>query len=189
MSKPRGRPSQGRGLSLDEILATALGLLEEGGTAGLTMRSLASRLGVTPMSLYNHVADRADLLLKLSDRVYSEVAQCVGLLDEPQAELRLVLIRYFDAVTRYPQLTLAIFAEPQAFAGVTRKVSEHLTALLGSLTPEPSLWRDILVDHAHGCGIALALSAGNGEAIQGQYALALDRLLARIQTRDASVSA
>ncbi|MCB2252198.1 TetR/AcrR family transcriptional regulator [Pseudomonas chlororaphis] len=191
MSKPRGRPNQGKGIDQEAILATALELLEAGGEAGLTMRSLASRLGVTPMSLYNHVEDRVDLLRKISDRVYSDVALDSEPADHPLEPLRLLLSRYFDAVARYPQLTLAIFSEPRAFAGVTRLISERLTALLEPVTAEPSLWRDILVDHAHGCGIALALSTADGgpvdkAALQAQYALALDRLLARIQGEQAA---
>ncbi|MGE7955402.1 TetR/AcrR family transcriptional regulator [Pseudomonas sp. NPDC089530] len=187
MSKPRGRPNQGQGICQADILDTALDLLEAGGNTGLTMRSLASRLGVTPMSLYNHVEDRVDLLRKISDRVYSDVAHDNDPADDSPEPLRLLLTRYFSAVARYPQLTLAIFTEPQAFAGVTRKISDRLTELLEPLTPEPSLWRDILVDHAHGCGIALALSSAacgqvDKASLQAQYSLALDRLLARIRS-------
>jgi len=55
-----------------DILTTALTLRDDSGGQGLTMRALATRLGVTPMSLYNHVADQAGLLRALSDRVYAE---------------------------------------------------------------------------------------------------------------------
>jgi hypothetical protein len=107
-------------------------------------------------------------------------------LDEPQqladerAHIRVLLTRYHQAVGRFPQLTLAIFATPQAFAGVTREITEHLTALLQRLTDHPLLWRDILIDHAHGSGLALVAGQAQPAQIahlQLQYQQALDRLL------------
>ena len=44
------------------MLATALALADKHGLDGLTMGAVAGRLGVTPMALYRHVANKADLL-------------------------------------------------------------------------------------------------------------------------------
>ncbi|KFI06924.1 TetR/AcrR family transcriptional regulator [Massilia sp. BSC265] len=187
MTRPRGRPARGEGVTREEILSAALALLDEDG-AGFGMRALAARLGVTPMSLYHHVGDRAGLLLALSERVYAAV------LDDPvpahgaapadgMAQIRALLTRYHEAVGRHPQLTLAIFCEPAAFAGTARLITERLTLLLSALTPDYPLWRDILVDHAHGSGLALCAARGDRmqfEAMRGQYRLALDSMLARI---------
>lgn len=168
MTRPRGRPSQGSGVARDEVLAAALAMLDEG--RDLTMRALAARLGVTAMSLYRHVGDHAGLLRALSDLVYAEVLDSAPA--EPLAEIRWLLKRYHRAVARHPQLTLAIFATPDAFAGVTRHITDRLTALLAQLTDAPKLWRDILIDHAHGSGLA--------QATQAHYQQALERLLARL---------
>ena len=51
MSRPRGRPAHGKGVTLDAILSTALAMLDEGEGDGLSLRALAARLGVTPMSI------------------------------------------------------------------------------------------------------------------------------------------
>lgn len=183
MTRVRGRPAQGQGIARDDILVEALVLLGEGAGHGLTMRALATRLGVTPMSLYRHVGDQAGLLRALADQVYAQVLdEPAGLADE-RAQIRALLIRYHQAVGRYPQLTLAIFATPQAFAGVTREITERLTTLLARITDACLVWRDILVDHAHGSGLALAVAARQAqpaqiEAIAQQYPQALDRLLA-----------
>jgi AcrR family transcriptional regulator len=168
------------GVALHDILTAALALLDEGGGQGLTMRALASRLGVTPMSLYHHVKDRAGLLRALSDRVYGEVLEGTGSYLDHQKEVRELLVRYHDVVGRHPQLTLAIFAEPEAFAGVSRQITDRLTSLLATITPEPVLWRDILIDHAHGSGLALTSARGDKKQIdtmREQYQQALDRLL------------
>ncbi len=80
MNRPRGRPTRGMGVTLDDILPGWLTLLAEDGGYGLTMRALATRLGDTPMSLYLHLEDRAGLLRALSDRVYAGVLEGVGAL-------------------------------------------------------------------------------------------------------------
>jgi len=182
MTRPRGRPARGQGVPRDAILDAALALLDEDGDAGLTMRALAARLGVTPMSLYHHVTDRAGLLRALSDRLYGDVLLGVDAAGGPIDGIRMLLSRYYDAVVTHPQLTLAIFAEPAAFAGASREITERLTALLAGVTPAPLLWRDILVDHAHGSGLALIVARGDAarvDALRHAYRQALDCLLAQ----------
>lgn len=182
MNRPRGRPARGQGVTRDKVLDAALALLDEGGDQALSMRSLAARLDVTAMSLYHHVGDRSGLLRALSDRVYEEVLAGTEVLPDPCAEIRRLLGRYHDAVGRHPQLTLAIFAEPAALAGTTRQITERLDVLLAALTPAYLLWRDILVDHAHGSGLALTAAQGDpqqAQAMREQYGMALDALLAQ----------
>ncbi|WP_343730017.1 TetR family transcriptional regulator [Duganella sp.] len=183
MTRPRGRPTPGSGVSRDAILAAALVLLDEGGGQGLTMRALAQRLGVTAMSLYRHVGDHAGLLRMLSDRVYAAVLEQPAGEAGALAHLRGLLTRYHQAIASHPQLTLAIFATPAAFAGVTRQITEQLTALLAVMTDQPELWRDILVDHAHGAGLALVSARGDAaqaESMAARYQQALDGLLTRL---------
>lgn len=185
MTALRGRPARGTGLSKDDIIAAALALLDEEPAAGLTMRALASKLNVTPMSLYNHVADRAALLRAVADRVYADVLEDQNTSLDHLPEVRRLLLRYYDAVARHPQLTLAIFSEPRAFAGVTEEITAHLTSVLASLTQDPETWRDILIDHAHGSGLARISGAGGkkeAQNLQKRYAHALDSLLARVHT-------
>jgi AcrR family transcriptional regulator len=192
MSRPRGRPARGQGVSRDEILDAALALLDEGGEQGLTMRALAARLKVTAMSLYHHVEDRTGLLRALSDRVYDGVLKGTARLADPVAEIRALLSIYHDAVGSHPQLTLAIFAEPAAFAGVTRQITERLTALIAPLTPAHLLWRDILVDHAHGSGLALAAvhdDLTQARTLREQYQRALDAMLAQFAAPETKTAA
>ena len=184
MKRPRGRPTRGQGVTREAILDAAQALLDEDGDAALTMRALAARLGVTPMSLYHHLPDRAGLLQALSARIYGNVLDGAGGSEDPRAALRALLERYCDAVGSHPALTLAIFAEPAAFAGTTRHITERLTALLSALTPAALLWRDILVDHAHGGGLARGAARGDprqAAALRGQSLAALDLLLDLLQ--------
>jgi AcrR family transcriptional regulator len=64
-------PRGGRATPLDRtaVLAEAVALADEGGLSAISMRALAARLGVVPMALYKHVADREDLIGGMIDAV------------------------------------------------------------------------------------------------------------------------
>jgi AcrR family transcriptional regulator len=59
-------------LTREMIVEAAMSLTGAQGLDGLTMRKLAGNLGVQAMSLYNHIANREDLLDSLVERVVSE---------------------------------------------------------------------------------------------------------------------
>jgi AcrR family transcriptional regulator len=60
-------------LSADGIFRAALRLVDAEGLDALTMRRLATELGVATMSLYTHVKDKEDLLLGLVNLVTAEI--------------------------------------------------------------------------------------------------------------------
>jgi AcrR family transcriptional regulator len=60
-------------LSRDRVVAAAMALADEKGVAGVTMRTIAGRLGVEAMSLYNHVAGRDGILDGMVDAVFGEI--------------------------------------------------------------------------------------------------------------------
>jgi len=68
MATTRRRP-----LSRERILAAALELVDEQGIDALSMRKLGQALGYEAMSLYNHVANKEDLLDGILDLVLAEM--------------------------------------------------------------------------------------------------------------------
>ncbi|MGW0041810.1 TetR/AcrR family transcriptional regulator [Rhodococcus sp. NPDC003348] len=69
------RDTQGRAripLNRDRVLRSAVVLADEFGLAGLSMRRLAQQLGVVPMALYKHIADKDELLDGMVDLVIDE---------------------------------------------------------------------------------------------------------------------
>lgn len=60
-------------LSRDRVLRAAVDLADESGIESLTMRKLGESLGVEAMSLYNHVANKTDLLDGMIDLVFGEI--------------------------------------------------------------------------------------------------------------------
>lgn len=63
-------PAAGRRkLDRATVVGTAIDLADAEGLEALSMRSLANRLGVVPMALYKHVADKDDLVGGMVDRI------------------------------------------------------------------------------------------------------------------------
>ena len=60
-------------LDRERIVAAALRIVDEEGVPALSLRRLADDLGVTPMSLYWHVADKAELLELVGQAVLAEI--------------------------------------------------------------------------------------------------------------------
>jgi AcrR family transcriptional regulator len=60
-------------ITRERVLRAALALADQGGFESLTMRNLAKELGVEAMSLYNHVANKDDLLDGMIDLVFGEI--------------------------------------------------------------------------------------------------------------------
>ncbi|MBA3735997.1 MAG: TetR/AcrR family transcriptional regulator [Actinobacteria bacterium] len=60
-------------LTRERVLEAAIRLADEGGIESLTMRKLARELGVEAMSLYNHVANKGDLVDAIVDLVVGEI--------------------------------------------------------------------------------------------------------------------
>jgi AcrR family transcriptional regulator len=60
-------------LNRQRVLAAAVALADQGGVDALSMRKLAQELGVVPMALYKHVANKDELLDGMIDVVVSEI--------------------------------------------------------------------------------------------------------------------
>jgi AcrR family transcriptional regulator len=60
-------------LSKQRVLRAAVALADAGGVEALSMRKLAQQLGVVPMALYKHVANKDELLDGMVDVVVGEI--------------------------------------------------------------------------------------------------------------------
>jgi AcrR family transcriptional regulator len=60
-------------LNRERVLRAAVALADEAGIDALSMRRLGQELGVEAMSLYNHVANKNDLLNGITDLVLGEI--------------------------------------------------------------------------------------------------------------------
>ena len=103
------------GLSKEAVLDAAVALADADGLSAVSMRRLASELGVEAMSLYNHVANKQDLHRGLVDRVWAEVDLA---LDEPdwRAALHRLCGSAYRAIIAHPWF----MSLPVTFGGMHR---------------------------------------------------------------------
>ncbi len=97
-----GHPAAPRApLSRDRVLRAAVALADQAGMSALTMRKLGEALGVEAMSLYNHVANKSDLLHGMIDIVFGEIDLPVGDGDW-QAAMRRRAVSARHVLSRHP---------------------------------------------------------------------------------------
>ncbi|MCC6269899.1 MAG: TetR/AcrR family transcriptional regulator C-terminal domain-containing protein [Microbacteriaceae bacterium] len=99
MAKVEGSPRVT--LTRERILRTAIELADASGLSGLTMRGLGEALGVEAMSLYNHVANKADLLGGMVDAVFAEI-ELPSHSDHWRTAIRKRSVSFHEVLTRHP---------------------------------------------------------------------------------------
>ncbi|MCP2256199.1 transcriptional regulator, TetR family [Prauserella aidingensis] len=88
-------------LTREQIVHTAVALLDQSGAGGLTMRRLAQELEVTATALYWHVKTKDDVLDLAVDRVFAEVA-IPEQTDEWRADVRTLASRWREVMLAHP---------------------------------------------------------------------------------------
>ena len=68
-----------------QIGDTAIRLFEKGGVKAVSMRKVASEVGVTPMAIYNHFENMEDLLLFVYERGVQKLARSIRIAMGKQA--------------------------------------------------------------------------------------------------------
>jgi TetR/AcrR family tetracycline transcriptional repressor len=113
-----------RGLTKAAIVTAGLDALDETGLDGLTVRVVATRLGVQPPALYWHVRSKQDLLDEMATEVWRQVGAALAALDPG----------------------LSWDASMTAFATITRRVllsrRDGAKMVSGTYLTDPGLLRD-----------------------------------------------
>ena len=103
------------------ILVAARELLDQEGLSAVAMRPVAERVGITPMAIYRHYADRASLLNAVADEGFRELAARVQSLQlKGNVEHRLTQVGniFLDAAMQSPNLYELMFLTPREGARV-----------------------------------------------------------------------
>jgi AcrR family transcriptional regulator len=123
----RRRPPQAP-LDRDRIVEAALAIVDRDGVEGLSIRRLAADLGASPMAVYWHVRDKAELLDLVGERVLEQIR-----IPDPagdwREQLRDVHHAMLEAVVRHPNTAdLMIGRARYGRAGIT--LFERLLSIL-----------------------------------------------------------
>ncbi|HEX7641921.1 MAG TPA: TetR/AcrR family transcriptional regulator [Burkholderiaceae bacterium] len=91
----------------EKILRAARKLLEKEGAPAVSMRRVAEAVGITPMAIYRHFANREALLKRISDDAFTAVAadwQKAAQTPDAMLGLRHAMLNYLDYAMRQPHL-------------------------------------------------------------------------------------
>jgi AcrR family transcriptional regulator len=127
--KSQSKPLSPPPLSRERVLSTALHLADEEGIEALSMRKLAEVLGVKAMSLYNHVANKDDLLDGIVDRVISEI-EVPDLRLDWKAAMRRRANSAHEVLLRHPWATMPIVSRINVGSAMLRYVDATLGCLV-----------------------------------------------------------
>lgn len=150
-----GRPRAGdERLSREVILAAALRIVDDEGVAALTMRRLASTLGVNPMSIYHHLPNKAAVFAGLAELVFAQLDPADPGDDVPwQDQLKVAARAYRGALRAHPNLALQVLSDTSAVSDVVvATVEPFYRALDRAGLPPRQIFEAVntLVDFIHG---------------------------------------
>jgi AcrR family transcriptional regulator len=115
-------------LSRDRVLRAAVAFADAAGIESLSMRRLAQELGVVPMALYKHVANKEELLDGLVDIVVGEIDPPVSDSDWRSAVQQRILSAR-RALLRHPWVSRVI----ESRTNLTPVVLEYMDSMIGML--------------------------------------------------------
>ncbi|MGW1208418.1 TetR/AcrR family transcriptional regulator [Streptomyces sp. NPDC002499] len=126
----------------EEILDAALAIADEHGLDAVSMRALAERVGVTPMALYRHVKDKAELLDGMLGRLLAALLRS-GAIEDLAWDERLNALAYAvrEVTGRHPWAAQLLFARPAVTPDAVRAVDIIYVALIEAGVPESEVPR------------------------------------------------
>ena len=118
----------------DEILSAACGLLVSGGLDGLSMRKLATQLGVTAPALYRHYASKETVLVDVVGEAFKVFAQYLYRAVEgrtPLERFRLTGRSYLAFALEHPQYYSLLHAAHEIMGrdGLPHEATDHASAV------------------------------------------------------------
>ena len=113
-------------LSKDRVLRAAVALADGSGIESLSMRNLAEELGVVPMALYKHVANKEQLLDGMIDVVVGEIDPPVHGTDW-KSTVRQRILSARQALLRHPWAPRVIESKKNP----TPVVLEYMDSMIG----------------------------------------------------------
>ena len=115
-------------LSRERIADTALRFIDDHGLDALSMRKLGAELGVEAMSLYNHVANKDDLLGAVADLLYEQILTEYGVPSGNwQAQARVMAASYVSVAIAHPHAFSLLLNRPPVGEGGLRFMDRIVT--------------------------------------------------------------
>src|SRR3954447_26439646 len=122
-------------INREAVLDATLALAEERGLDAVSMRAVATRLGVTPMALYRHVGDKQGLLDGLVERLLDELPAPPPSLP-PGERLGAMAVASRSIARRHPDVFVMLLRRPATTPASLRARERAYAALADAGVPE-----------------------------------------------------
>ncbi|WP_433627729.1 TetR/AcrR family transcriptional regulator [Nocardia sp. CA-120079] len=117
--------------SVDAVVAAAIEIADADGIGALTMRAVATKLGLTPMATYTYVPGKAELVDLMIDAVYREMSRA-DLTDLPWRDrVTTIAAENRAMLVRHPWVAYLPTTRPPLGPGVAAKYEHELRAFDG----------------------------------------------------------
>jgi AcrR family transcriptional regulator len=138
-------------LRREAVVDAGVRLVRAGGLGGLTMRAVAAELGVTPMALYYHVANKEELIGLILQRVMLESAPLQIGDAGWEASLREHLLSRWRVLRGFPGLAAFMVDRPMVGATAdSRREGTHFFIDVGFAPDSAELAWSFAMTYIHG---------------------------------------
>lgn len=180
--RPQRPAATRQALNRTHVLRAAIAIADSEGLDAVSMRRLAAELGVGPMSLYRHVANKDELVTQMTDEVFGEPELPFPGPEGWRAKLELISRRQWQLCRRHLWLPRAIsFTRPLLVPNMMAHTEWTLRALDGLGLPMTTLIREALT--LHGLVLTVALSMADEVEAEQETGVTLDRWWLTQRTR------
>jgi DNA-binding transcriptional regulator YhcF (GntR family)/AcrR family transcriptional regulator len=158
--RPRSARPNPAAVTGDRLVRTAVGVADAEGLSAISMRRIASELGVATMSLYRSVPSKDDLVAAMTDAVLGEVVWPEPAPSGWRPRLEAAARLQWESYRRHPWVAHALsFTRPLATANSLPHTEWVLLALKGfDLDPGTKMYVAItLFSYVRGAAVNLAL--------------------------------
>lgn len=167
----RGRPeTPEQELSLGRIVRTAVEIADAEGLTALSMRGVAARLGVAPMSTYRYVPSKEELVLHMADAAFGEESYPADAPEDWRSRVELGARTMWRLYRKHPWLAqLGSLSRPLLVPRLLVHGEWILAALDGHGLAPTELFDIHVLIYSHVQGLAVHLEReAHAEAATGQ---------------------
>lgn len=155
----------------EKITNQALRLLKKEGLKSFSMRKLAEKLSIDPMTIYYYFKNKDQLLAELVDVVFRKFYEGLQLGErrgKEKEKLESVLVEYRSFFIQYIDLSLYLIQSPNEKYPAVKLLNDLILDLIQTSSPyeNPELTRDILIDFIHGNALSVSNQPRKGSNVR-----------------------
>ena len=157
-------------ISREQVIDAAMRAVGSGDGADVSIRGLASDLGVAPMTIYHHIRDKDDLLDEVTDRLLAAVWRPAASAEDWQAWIEEAADRLRQLLVTQPAALHVYLSHPVVSPAAIARMNAMMEVLRGAAGGEDSARRAYGAIHTYTLGFAAveasrARSRPSGDAV------------------------